>query len=184
MSARGANVCRVHGGSAPQVKVAAKRRLDGAADALVQRLLGFALDGTAPDAVALAAIRDALDRAGLNAKQAIEVDVEPAPWEQVMADIVGVEKITLAESLARRGLPADEPPARGATDLDVVDAELVPESIEPERPVLGPSQRGDEPARPDPTDGRSDRQYGSGYRPRRTPTAVVDLRGRRRCHAG
>jgi len=27
MAARGANVCRVHGGSAPQVKAAAKRRL-------------------------------------------------------------------------------------------------------------------------------------------------------------
>jgi len=32
---------------------------DQAADVLVQRLLGLALDGDAPDAVALAAIRDA-----------------------------------------------------------------------------------------------------------------------------
>ncbi|BBX53146.1 hypothetical protein GCM10009645_54040 [Mycolicibacterium poriferae] len=45
MAARGANVCRVHGGAAPQVKAAARRRLDRAADVLVQRLLGMALDG-------------------------------------------------------------------------------------------------------------------------------------------
>lgn len=41
---------------------------------LVQRLVGFALDGDAPDAVALAAIRDARDRAGLNTKTAVEVE--------------------------------------------------------------------------------------------------------------
>lgn len=63
--------CRVHRGSAPQVRTAAKRRLDQAADALVQKLPGFALDGEATDAVALQAIRDALDRAGLGAKQAL-----------------------------------------------------------------------------------------------------------------
>jgi hypothetical protein len=50
---------RVHGDSAPQVKAAAQRRLEHAADVLVQRLLSFALDGDAPDAIALAAIRDA-----------------------------------------------------------------------------------------------------------------------------
>jgi hypothetical protein len=63
MAARGANVCRVHGGSAPQVEAAARRRLDQAADVLVQRLLAFALDSDAPDNIALQTIRDALDRA-------------------------------------------------------------------------------------------------------------------------
>ena len=64
-----ANDCPVHGGAAPQVKAAAKRRLDQAADVLVQRPLKFALDGDAPDHVALAAIRDALDRAGMGANK-------------------------------------------------------------------------------------------------------------------
>jgi hypothetical protein len=45
---RSRGVCRLHGGEAPQVKAAVKRRLDQAADALVARLLGFALDGDAP----------------------------------------------------------------------------------------------------------------------------------------
>jgi hypothetical protein len=48
-TARRGNVCRLHGGAAPQVKAAAKRRLDQAADALVAKLLGFALDGDPPD---------------------------------------------------------------------------------------------------------------------------------------
>ena len=46
---------------------------------LVQRLLGFALDGDAPDAVTLAAIRDARDRAGLNTKTAVEVETGAVP---------------------------------------------------------------------------------------------------------
>src|SRR6478752_7133090 len=66
----GAVVCKMHSGSAPQVKAAARRRLERAADALVQRLLGSSLDADASDTVALQAIRDALDRAGSGAKQA------------------------------------------------------------------------------------------------------------------
>ena len=45
------------------------------------------LDGDAPDAVALAAIRDALDRAGLGAKTAVSVEVGTCPWEEVFDDI-------------------------------------------------------------------------------------------------
>ena len=94
MAARGANVCWVHGGSAPQVKAAAKRRLEQVADVLVQRLLGFALDGESPDALALAAIRDALDRAGLKTKTAVEVEVKP--WAEVMEGIAGIAHVTRA----------------------------------------------------------------------------------------
>lgn len=80
----GGNVCRAHGGAAPQTRAKAQRRLQQAADILVQRLLGLALDGDTPDAVALQAIRDALDRAGLGAKQALELSAKPlAPWEKM-----------------------------------------------------------------------------------------------------
>jgi hypothetical protein len=92
MAARGATVCRVHGGSAPQVKAAAKRRLEQAADALVQRLLGFALDGQAPDAVALTAIRDALDRAGISVKHLVEVGAEPSPYEDMLTGITALRR--------------------------------------------------------------------------------------------
>ena len=131
MAARGATVCRVHGGSAPQVKAAAQRRLQNAADALVQRLLGFALDdGDTPPAVALAAIRDALDRAGMSTKHAVEVEVGPTPaWQQALT---GLSAMTRAESRAARGLPDDslaqEPPQRALTSAQAdepIDAEVI-----------------------------------------------------------
>jgi hypothetical protein len=97
----GGNVCRAHGGSAPQTRAKAQRRLQQAADVLVQRLLGLALDGDVPDAVALQAIRDALDRAGLGAKQALELSAKaPAPWEEMMMDFANTSRAR-HESMSR-----------------------------------------------------------------------------------
>jgi hypothetical protein len=130
------------------VKAAAQRRLQQAADALVQRLLRFALDGDTPDNVALAAIRDALDRAGLGAKQAVEVGVELKPYEEMFA---GIAKITRAEHRARYGQPPDDPPAlagRADDPAEIVDAELV----EPDPAASRPSVAKDEPAGADALD--------------------------------
>jgi hypothetical protein len=121
MAARGANVCRVHGGSAPQVRAAAQRRLQQAADVLVQRLLGFALDDTVQDAVALQAIRDALDRAGL--KPGIDVDVTLKPYHSIFEDLESGSRS------AFRGEPEPEPRQRelppadddAALDVEIVD---------------------------------------------------------------
>lgn len=146
MAARGATVCRVHGGSAPQVKAAAKRRLDQAADALVQRLLAFALDGGTSDNVALQAIIAALDRAGLNVKQAMELSAkDPEPWEELMLSVVRTSR---ADWLRRRGLPPDKPLTPAAPALEVVDAEVVPES---DRHTYRPSAAVDAAECPDPT---------------------------------
>lgn len=74
-------------------------RLQQAADALVQRLLGMALDGDAPDHVALQAIRDALDRAGMSAKAGVFVELKP--WKQMMGEIAGIATISRDEHRAR-----------------------------------------------------------------------------------
>jgi hypothetical protein len=130
----GANVCHVHGGAAPQVQAAARRRLQQATDALAAKLLGIALDDGTSEAVRLAAIRDALDRGGVNAKAAFEVSL--APYEQVLAGLADVAHIPRAESRARRGVPdapapepeLPEPPELPASDDDtIVDAEAVPD---------------------------------------------------------
>jgi hypothetical protein len=63
------------------MRAKAQRRLQQAADVLVQRLLSFALDGNVADPVALQAIRDALDRAGL--KPGIDLDVRLAPFQTI-----------------------------------------------------------------------------------------------------
>jgi hypothetical protein len=120
-AARGGNVCRVHGGAAPQVVAKARERLALAADRMARELLGIAT-GAESEAVKLAAVKDALDRAGLAAKTAVEVEVK-APWEDVFADVA---QISRAESRARRGI-TDDTPALAEAVLEVVDAELVPE---------------------------------------------------------
>jgi hypothetical protein len=122
----GGNVCYHHGGNAPQVKAKAQRRLQQAADALVQRLLGFALDCKVAEPVALQAIRDALDPAGLGAKQSVELSAKQSePWEEMFMDFA---RTTRAEHAARRGEPFPAPalPAQP----DIVDAEVVDDGPE------------------------------------------------------
>jgi hypothetical protein len=134
----GGNVCRAHGGAAPQTRAKAQRRLQQAADVLVQRLLSFALDGNAPDAVALQAIRDALDRAGL--KPGVEVGMTVKPYESILEQI---ESGSRAEFRRSRGVADDteHPPALADTprelttaDADApIDAEIVgPGSASPD----------------------------------------------------
>jgi len=66
----GATVCRVHGGSAPQVRAAARMRLLELVDpALATLARGVRERKGIPTAQEIAAARDILDRAGLQATQ-------------------------------------------------------------------------------------------------------------------
>ncbi|MEZ0354094.1 hypothetical protein [Mycobacterium sp. pR1184] len=157
-AARGANVCRVHGGAAPQVVAKARERLALAADRMARELLGIAA-GAESEAVKLAAVKDALDRAGLSAKQSVELSAkEPEPWEELTLSVVRTSR---EDWLRRRGLPPKGPTAPAAPPLEVVDAELVPEPderIAPHASSTGATRdaddRGDEPAGTPATPGR------------------------------
>ena len=125
----GGRVCTHHGGSAPAVRAKARQRIEDAADRMARELLKMAVDENVSDAVKLAAIRDALDRAGLSARTAVSVEVGLRPFEQIFDSIMSGSR---AESRARRGVPDDEPnewptPALvgGGDAAPVVDAELV-----------------------------------------------------------
>lgn len=86
---KGSNVCRYHGGAAKQVKQAARIRLENAADLMAKQLLGIALTADS-EGVKLAAIRDALDRAGLKAPSEVVVSAgEAKPYETVFDAIGG-----------------------------------------------------------------------------------------------
>jgi hypothetical protein len=114
----GGNVCQTHGGAAPQTRAKAQRRLQQAADVLVQRLLQFALDGDVADPVALQAIRDALDRAGM--KPGIDVDVTLKPYHSIFEDLESGSRA------AFRGEPEPEPQrALPVADDGVLDVEIV-----------------------------------------------------------
>lgn len=96
-------VCGTHGGRAPQARRKARQRLEEAADRMARELLGIATDQNASETVRLAAIRDALDRAGLKPPTQVDLGLtEPKPFERLVA---GVELgMTRTESRARRGI--------------------------------------------------------------------------------
>ncbi|MGW0042266.1 hypothetical protein [Rhodococcus sp. NPDC003348] len=68
---------------------------------MTKELLRIAVDDDAPAAVKLAAIKDALDRAGLSAKTAVSVEVGPTPaYEAILTQAMGTG--SRAESRAAR----------------------------------------------------------------------------------
>ena len=159
---QGTNVCDFHGAKAPQVKAKARQRLEEAADRMAKELLGIAT-GAESEAVKLAAIRDALDRAGVSAKQALELSAaaEPQPYEELLLGIAGIATITRAESRAARGLPAPEtpelPPPQPhprALLAEVVDAELVDPAQEPD--ITAPDSPADSRTAPTAPDSPAD----------------------------
>ena len=75
---KGTNVCRSHGGAAPQVRNMAKARLLGWADATAAHLIALIEDDDEDSRVRLAAINSLLDRAGITYPKQLEISVEDA----------------------------------------------------------------------------------------------------------
>jgi hypothetical protein len=94
---------------------------------LVQRLLGIALDGAAPDHVALSAVIAALDRAGLSVKTAGTLEVSVKPFERVFDAITAGPR------------DPEQPALEAPNDEDRLDAEAIDvEIVDPEAdPSLG-----------------------------------------------
>ena len=105
-------VCRMHGGSAPQVKEAAQRRLVAMILPALAELHDVLRKPDTSDADRLRAIKEVLDRGGVSAKLTVEVE---APWQSIIDGIVAeVDDAALAVPTPER-----EPEA------EVLDAELV-----------------------------------------------------------
>lgn len=101
---KGGTVCATHGGRAPQVKEAARRRIEAASDRAAAAIVRLMEDPETPHAVKLAAARDLLDRNDLTGKTAVEVTVKP--WEAMLGDIVITPDMGEPEALPS-ALPAD-----------------------------------------------------------------------------
>ena len=141
----GTSVCRNHGGAAPQVKAKARVRLEMAADRMAKELLGIATNDKVPAYVKLEGIKTALDRAGVGAKQAVEVEVRPSkPWEDILSGIAGGPR---AESRAERGMTEDDDPFAAhrammeAEEARTTRAYIDAEVVEPADPSDPPAKR-------------------------------------------
>ena len=82
----GSVVCRMHGGSAPQVLAKAKERLLLAADDAVSTLIRLMTDPKVSASDRRQAATALLDRAGINSKA--ELDITIAPWIGVLEGVV------------------------------------------------------------------------------------------------
>ncbi|WP_142098621.1 hypothetical protein [Pseudonocardia cypriaca] len=80
------------------MKRAAKARLENASLMLAKELLGMATDENLPPAVKLAAIKDALDRAGLSATQAVALTHDMGPRYERLFDHIHWEALGRSEA--------------------------------------------------------------------------------------
>lgn len=106
----GSNVCRVHGGSAPQVRAKAQERINAAADSAAKRLIEWMNDKRVPYNIRLQAARDLLDRAQIGTDKTLTVELKP--FEQNLdALLVDVDDphARAALPLSRRGSDEDQP---------------------------------------------------------------------------
>ncbi len=113
---RGGNVCRMHGGSAPQVKAKAQERLQRGVPAMLRMLNELASDEDVPPGVRLNAIRDWLDRAGVDRK--IEIELSSSSFEEM---VIGV----LSEVSGEVEVGNDQDYASRRDDGDVIAGQLV-----------------------------------------------------------
>ncbi|MCX6027655.1 MAG: hypothetical protein NTY23_15650 [Chloroflexi bacterium] len=85
-------MCRVHGGSAPQVKAKALERLKALQDPAITRL--EQLIGSVQEQVALGAIKDVLDRTGLKPtgklEHSLKVDTDSKTEDQLKARLAEI----------------------------------------------------------------------------------------------
>jgi hypothetical protein len=129
----GSAVCRYHGGAAKQCVNAARIRLQNAAEKMARELLGMATDPNVSDSVKLAAIRDALDRAGFKPVTAVDLEVSTKPWEHVFEGISKVVAGPRDPQATPAELPAADPEILGEFDDDEIEDDPYAPRVEPQR---------------------------------------------------
>ena len=131
----GTNVCRVHGGNAPQVRRRAAQRLLEASDTAAAYLVKTIEDATLPPETRLKASLALLDRAGLGVKATVDVEVGPkqeekAPWENLVTRIY--------HKMPQQPVDVGElkviPPSAADTDAAGRTAGAAPRQPDPEPP--------------------------------------------------
>lgn len=119
-------MCDFHGAKAPQVKRKARQRIEEAAGRMARELLKMATDDNVADSIKLAAIRDALDRAGLAATTAVSVEVgPPKPYEAIFDRIEAGSRAEYRRSVGRTDDSEYRPSLAGSRELLPADDHVV-----------------------------------------------------------
>ena len=128
---KGTNRCRLHGGASPNAQRKARERLMDAADWVTSELLKIA-GSKDVTSVKLAAIRDVLDRAGLGAHQAIDVQGSltwDATFEHVVTTYSGpdveLSEVALADPAAIEPAPQRRELLPAAVDEAVLEGVVI-----------------------------------------------------------
>lgn len=124
----GLRVCYHHGGATKASREAASRRIMAAADPAAAVLVQMMYDKTAPHAVRVTAAKDLLDRAGLTARQTVDVTLQP--WQGLVDTIVSDDVVdaVVVEDGDRPALPAPTP-TEDAVAGDAPDPEESPANV-------------------------------------------------------
>lgn len=132
----GSVVCDQHGGAAPQVRRRAAERVMMTADAAAAAMIEMMNDKSVPYGVRLKAMQDVLDRAGLQAKQVIEIGPKADdPVEKLFQSL-----LEEPDALAPPGVVAGEVAA--APDLAQEAVDRLEESWQPDAEILRPESFG------------------------------------------
>ena len=97
---------------------------------MARELLGIATDVNVSEAVRVSAIKDALDRAGVSARTAVDVSVKAAPYETILSHVETGSRAEFRRSQGiednsdkPRELPCAEPDLIVDVDVDEVEVE-------------------------------------------------------------
>ncbi|OPX12843.1 hypothetical protein [Mycobacterium sp. AT1] len=106
---KGQRVCGSHGGKAKKSIEAAKRRIAESADPAAAQLVKLAFDKRETAEIRLRATLQLLDRAGLNARTAIDIEVSQTPSEQILEGLsTQLEVTSRAAFRASSGVEDDQ----------------------------------------------------------------------------
>lgn len=118
---KGTTVCKQHGARLPVVKKAAQRRLALAADAAAKQLVYIAVyKKGVEDKDRIKAIIEVLNRAGVEGKTTIELEIKP--WQEVLQRVYG----QMNDGERIRAVEDDDDEAE-VIDLDTSDYEVLAE---------------------------------------------------------